>query len=313
MSETLCLLFAEKTYITKYFHNWIFCIAGGYPCFIFKSVTMKAITFSLLCLFIINTGNGQKNPILIRYDFTTIPDSTNTQRKVFDNMNLIIWPDRTEYYSQNRHLGNRTKEKDKTDGLTLQQMTARNSLYMSMMEGAIIIREKDNNSFTVSDRPSSICYYYRESLTSTDFKWKLIPAVTKEFLGIKCNKATGIFKGREYTAWYAPTIPTDAGPYKFFGLPGLILAMNDTDSFFTFKATEINSNWTPDENYLVPYKNCVQVEKKDLEGKRKMRLTEPAKFLQMEKGVTIKIRKDGQEVVNPVVKPRRYNFLELID
>ncbi len=274
---------------------------------------MKIFIIYVFSLLIINICKGQSNTILIRYDFTTITDSTDKSKKLFDNMNLVIWSDRTEYYSQSRNAGNRIKEKDKADGLTIQQMTARNALYMSLLEGSIIEREKANNIFTVSDRPSSVCYYYNEALSSKDFNWKLIPDTTTEYLGVKCKKAIGFFKGREYTAWYATTIPIDAGPYKFFGLPGLILAINDKDNFFTFIVTEINKDWSPDENYFIPYKNCVKVEKNELEDKRKMRLTEPAKFLRMEKGVTIKIKKDGQEIINPVVKPRRYNFLELVD
>jgi hypothetical protein len=39
-----------------------------------------------------------------------------------------------------------------------------------------------------------------------------------------------------WTAWYATELPYNAGPYKFKGLPGLILEMVDETSNFKFTA-----------------------------------------------------------------------------
>jgi GLPGLI family protein len=50
--------------------------------------------------------------------------------------------------------------------------------------------------------------------------------------GIPCLKAVTQFKGRGYTAWYAPTITIPDGPWKLGGLPGLILeAYDDEDNW----------------------------------------------------------------------------------
>ncbi len=50
--------------------------------------------------------------------------------------------------------------------------------------------------------------------------------------GIPCLKAVTRFKGRGYTAWYAPTITINDGPWKLGGLPGLILeAYDDEDNW----------------------------------------------------------------------------------
>jgi len=46
-------------------------------------------------------------------------------------------------------------------------------------------------------------------------------------LGYNCQKALCEFRGRKYIAWYSTEIPISAGPYKFHGLPGLILAISD--------------------------------------------------------------------------------------
>ena len=49
-----------------------------------------------------------------------------------------------------------------------------------------------------------------------------------------CNKATVKLEGREYTAWYTSEIPISDGPYKFWGLPGLILKIADTQNHYEF-------------------------------------------------------------------------------
>ncbi len=42
-----------------------------------------------------------------------------------------------------------------------------------------------------------------------------------------CNKANVDFRGRSYIAWYTTEIPVSYGPWKFAGLPGLILEIYD--------------------------------------------------------------------------------------
>ena len=42
-----------------------------------------------------------------------------------------------------------------------------------------------------------------------------------------CNKAITKFRGRNYTVWYTDEIPISFGPWKFHGLPGLIIKMVD--------------------------------------------------------------------------------------
>lgn len=57
-------------------------------------------------------------------------------------------------------------------------------------------------------------------------EWKL-ERDERSVRGIPCKKATVRFKGRDYVAWYAPSIPFSNGPWKLGGLPGLILEAYD--------------------------------------------------------------------------------------
>jgi len=51
------------------------------------------------------------------------------------------------------------------------------------------------------------------------------------------QKATTSFAGRQYIAWFTPEIPVPDGPYKFNGLPGLIIEIADLKDHYHFKLT----------------------------------------------------------------------------
>lgn len=71
--------------------------------------------------------------------------------------------------------------------------------------------------------------------------WKVGNEI-KEILGYSCKKATTIFRGRNYIAWFTPKIPVSDGPWKFGGLPGLILEITDDNSKVKIEATKIILN-----------------------------------------------------------------------
>jgi len=64
----------------------------------------------------------------------------------------------------------------------------------------------------------------------------------KKIMGYSCRKATANFRGRKYTAWFADSINVPYGPWKLFGLPGLILYAHDEDKEFVFEAYKIELN-----------------------------------------------------------------------
>ena len=66
-----------------------------------------------------------------------------------------------------------------------------------------------------------------------------IESDTCRILNYLCNKATTKFRGREYEVYFAPEIPVNDGPWKLYGLPGLILAAKTTDGVFSFQAIGI--------------------------------------------------------------------------
>jgi len=72
-------------------------------------------------------------------------------------------------------------------------------------------------------------------------QWKL-KEDTKEINGYHCKKATVNLRGRDWEVWYTPDIPMYYGPWKFYGLPGLIVAAYESSGKFWFQLTKMTTN-----------------------------------------------------------------------
>lgn len=68
---------------------------------------------------------------------------------------------------------------------------------------------------------------------------------TQTVIGYKCQRATCRFRGRDFEAWFAPSIPVKQGPWKFQGLPGLILKVYDKDKLYTLEAIGLETRQYP--------------------------------------------------------------------
>lgn len=64
--------------------------------------------------------------------------------------------------------------------------------------------------------------------------WKILPE-KKMIDQFEAQKATVDYGGRSWTAWFSQDFPFQDGPYKFHGLPGLILEMEDSTGTHQFK------------------------------------------------------------------------------
>ena len=102
-----------------------------------------------------------------------------------------------------------------------------------------IFRSTSDNTMTVYDRAGSLEYgVYTEPLG--EIQWEISDS-TKSVLGYDCIKATANYHGRNWTAWFAPDIPLQEGPWKLTGLPGLILEASESTGQHSFVATGLEA------------------------------------------------------------------------
>nr|WP_286855998.1 GLPGLI family protein [Proteiniphilum sp. UBA4988] len=83
---------------------------------------------------------------------------------------------------------------------------------------------------------SSISVFLKEDLAPQTWS---IEGDTCRILDYLCQKAITEFRGRTYEAYFTMDIPINEGPWKLYGLPGLILEANTTDGLFRFCAMGI--------------------------------------------------------------------------
>lgn len=92
----------------------------------------------------------------------------------------------------------------------------------------------------------------------------VISSDTATVLGYLCTKASTTFRGRTYDAWFSPEIPASEGPWKLYGLPGLILKAETTDGIFRFRTIGLQTITNkgiafPDDRKNVPAKDIKQL------------------------------------------------------
>lgn len=105
-------------------------------------------------------------------------------------------------------------------------------VYKNLTENKLIFRDFATKNGKFSP------YIVEESIPI--LKWELIP-VNKNIGKFNCKKAILKFRGRNYIAWYTPQIPTVHGPWKFHGLPGLIIQLQSKDQNIQFSLNSIFS------------------------------------------------------------------------
>lgn len=70
------------------------------------------------------------------------------------------------------------------------------------------------------------------------FEWSFT-GETKIIATYKTTEATTSFRGRHYSVWFSSELPVNGGPWKFSGLPGIILEVKDSEDDFNWVCSSI--------------------------------------------------------------------------
>jgi GLPGLI family protein len=101
---------------------------------------------------------------------------------------------------------------------------------------AVVFKIPTTSTVVVHDNIGGTKYYYQEPASL--FTW-VITSATATIAGFACQRATTTFGGREWEAWFTRAVPIADGPYKFYGLPGLIVKVSDTRGHYVFELTKL--------------------------------------------------------------------------
>lgn len=103
--------------------------------------------------------------------------------------------------------------------------------YLTDVLGRVIVY---NMAITNDDYKTFVNYTIRDSIS---LNWNIEPD-TSIISNIQCQKATLKFRGRNYIAWFSLEHQLPFGPFKFYGLPGTIVSIEDElkEVSFTLKS-----------------------------------------------------------------------------
>ncbi|MES2268304.1 MAG: GLPGLI family protein [Bacteroidota bacterium] len=166
------------------------------------------------------------------YKFTHLRDTTKPNEPYTENMVLFLGKKASVYKSLDRKTQDAMMRKQVAEqvaasgggriNINIKGGRATNTQYFTFADQKKFIRkEKLVNNYLIEEPMPVI-------------KWS-ITNDTASFSGLKCQKATGHFAGRDYTAWFCPDVPFRSGPWKLIGLPGLIVEAYDAKKQVVFK------------------------------------------------------------------------------
>lgn len=181
---------------------------------------MKKISLALLL--IIGFSSFAQNRFF--YDYKFIPDSTDKANVLKEIMLLDIDKSVSKYYGQEKFIADSTSQAD----LERQLKLSPNNISISRNDKPGMISYKVTKQYPdfkthLFTRISNDSYKIEEDKKP---EWKILPE--KQKIGeYNAQKATTKYGGREWTAWFSTDLPFQDGPYKFYGLPGLIVKIED--------------------------------------------------------------------------------------
>ncbi|SUX45710.1 GLPGLI family protein [Chryseobacterium indoltheticum] len=248
-----------------------------------------------------NNVGGATTNIVCRYQVQFLKDTLNVESKTNEIMALQIGGNISLYKSE---------QKRKTD--SLRHESIKNSMQNAQDKKSVVIDfskiskvnlvhevYKNGDDLVIFDNIIKDQYFYP---ANKKIDWK-INVETKQIAGYTCQKATGQYNNRFYTAWFTKEIPISEGPYTFKGLPGLILEVYDTNKYFFISLISIQRL----NEEIIPMNRAIKTTYNDFKKKRREVNDNPIAELQKLSNNPI-----SKEVKDKVIenRKRKNNYLD---
>ena len=171
------------------------------------------------------------------YQLTYHPDSTDASSVTSEEMWLYLGDEVSKFSSKGKAVKDSLDRNKEVSGVGMTDFKTRREMIRTEFDYAVYKDIPENHiSYTLQILRDK--YRYEEG--KEVFEWKILPG-TKVIQGYKSQKAKTEFRGREYTAWFTTEIPISDGPYKFSGLPGLILQLRDSKDHYVFELVQFKN------------------------------------------------------------------------
>ena len=232
----------------------------------FKMKHLFKITF--IALFLAQLSMAQTSRFV--YQVTMKSDSTDKANATIETARLDISPEKSLFYGEGRI---------KRDSVMQRMRETRNfdrNAMQNLRSSIDYIVEKDliKNITYFKTRLGRDQYTYEED---RKMDWKILPETVK--IGeYEAQKAETTFAGRKWYAWFTQDIPFQDGPYKFKGLPGLIIKVEDSNGDYSFDLQQ-SKKITEFPNFDNRGGNPIKVKRVDFEKQEKLYRKDPVSFV----------------------------------
>lgn len=194
----------------------------------------KPITvFSLLLIGIFVNAQNKR----FTYEYRFIPDSTNVSDVKTEMMNLDIADSESKFYSYTAY------HSDSIARVDMEKQLASTGMINIKSDA-----RKGSVRYSISKKYPKYEVFLHNRILRDQYKvaddrkidWKI--SSEKQKIGEwNTQKAETEFGGRKWAAWFTSDIPIQDGPYKFHGLPGLIVKLEDGSKSHVFNLQAVKN------------------------------------------------------------------------
>ena len=189
---------------------------------------MKILTTVLLLLSISFSAQNHR----FTYDFTFTPDSLAKEKTITESMVLDITDKGSRFYSAQVAESDsimwsivNKQMRGNNMNIDLKGFTSKGNVRLVVEKAypkyeTVLFNSLGGSKYEVSD--------------NREIKWK-IESETKKIGEFNAQKATTEMYGRKWIAWFSTELPFPEGPYKFHGLPGLIVKIESSNQSHIFE------------------------------------------------------------------------------
>jgi len=197
----------------------------------------KIILFSIMLCIIVCFANAQEiASVHIQYKLTYVIDTTQPESPDIAYFSLFLGKNSSKYV-------------DYVD-------PANSNMTFTKISNQPLYKYIETNTMIREIPMPQIRYAITELIPVIE--WSL-GKEQKKILGYKCQSATGTYRGRNYTAWFTPQLSYKNGPWKFGGLPGLILEIYDQNKEIIWEAQSNSIVLDEGVKTIQPNRNSIKV------------------------------------------------------
>ena len=212
---------------------------------IFLSLIKKSMKkYTVLFLFAFGIFNAQNQRFSYEYQF--VKDTLNKTEITKELMNLDIGKEGSNFYSRDVYVSDSTmnayfeKQIQTTGSMNV------DTKIMSQRKGSMrynIFKSYPEFKISTKTRMGMDAYKVAED---RKMAWNILKE--KQKIGeFNTQKASTEFAGRKWIAWFSTELPFQDGPYKFYGLPGLIVKLEDAAKTHQFELVGVSKYTSPTE------------------------------------------------------------------